>query len=100
LGFGPIIIAATGTDSNPLFAAVFEPASQIPLTHHRLTSGDDSDPNTIQGINKTAHTNGLIPLWLAVYGDSSSPMFAGIWVPNTEMVVWNADGLVDSGSDY
>lgn len=36
LGFGPVIIAATGTSSNPLFAAVFQPASPIPLTRHRL----------------------------------------------------------------
>jgi CubicO group peptidase (beta-lactamase class C family) len=51
-------------------------------------------------MNSKAHTDSLIPRWLAVYGDSNSPMFAGIWVPNTEKVIWNADGLVDTSSDY
>ena len=78
----------------------FQPADPIPLTRFGLTSGSNNDLNTIQGLNSKAHTDGLIPRWLAVYGDTSSPMFAGIWVPNTEKVVWNADGLVDTGSDY
>jgi len=100
LGYGPVIIAATGTGSNPLFAAVFQPASPIPLTRHRLTSGSPDDPNTIQGMNRQARKDGLIPRWLAVYGDASSPMFAAVWVPNTDKVVWNADGLVETGGDY
>ena len=100
LGFGPVIIAATGTGSDPRFAAVFQPANPIPLTRHRLTSGSDKDLNTIQGMNSKARTDGLIPRWLAVYGDAGSPRFAGIWVPNPDKVVWNADGLVETGGDY
>jgi hypothetical protein len=53
---------------------VFEPASAIPLTRHRLTSTDDGNFNKIQDMNKAAHTDGLIPHWLVVYGDSSSPI--------------------------
>jgi hypothetical protein len=38
-GYGPVMIAATGTASSPRFAAVFQPQSPIPLTRHRLKSG-------------------------------------------------------------
>src|SRR5579864_8870632 len=50
LGYGPIILTATGSASNPLFAAVFEPQNPIPLTRHGLVlAGNGIDPsNTIQ----------------------------------------------------
>lgn len=99
-GYGPVIIAATGSASNPLFAAVFQPMSPIPLTRHGLTSGSDSDLATIQGMNKKAHADGLIPRWLAVYGAANDPRFAAVWVPNTDKVIWNADGLVETADAY
>src|SRR5436305_5588040 len=99
-GYGPVIIAATGSASNPLFATVFQPMSPIPLTRHILKSGDDNDLKTIQGMNKKAHADGLIPRWLAVYGDANDPRFAAVWVPNTDKVIWNADGLVETGDAY
>jgi CubicO group peptidase (beta-lactamase class C family) len=99
-GYGPVIIAATGSAESPLFTAVFQPMKPIPLTRHRLKSGADDDVDTIQGMNKKAHAEGLIPRWLAVYGDADDPRFAAIWVPNTDKVIWNADGLVETGGDY
>ena len=44
-GYGPIILAATGTAADPRFAAVFEPQASIPLTRHGLTSGAYTDLN-------------------------------------------------------
>src|SRR5258708_6845816 len=38
-GYGPVIIAATGAASSPLYAAVFEPQNPIPLTRNGLASG-------------------------------------------------------------
>jgi Bacterial tandem repeat domain 1 len=99
-GYGPVIISATGSSSDPRFAAVFEPQSPIPLTRHRLRSGQDDDLNTIQGMNKKAKDDGLILRWAAVYGDSSDPRYAAVWVPNTRKVVWNADGVLEASSDY
>ena len=48
-GYGPVMIAATGSSSNPLFAAVFQPQSPIALTRHGLTSGADTDTGTGTG---------------------------------------------------
>jgi CubicO group peptidase (beta-lactamase class C family) len=99
-GYGPVIIAATGSSSDPRFAAVFQPQNPIPLTRHRLHSGNDSDLNTIQGMNKKAKDDGLILRWAAVYGDSVDPRYAAIWVPNTANEIWNADGVNETGSGY
>jgi hypothetical protein len=37
-GYGPVIIAATGAASSPLYASVFEPQNPIALTRNGLTS--------------------------------------------------------------
>jgi CubicO group peptidase (beta-lactamase class C family) len=99
-GFGPVILAATGSASDPRFAAVFEPQSPIPLTRHGLTSGSVSDPATIQGMNNTAKNDGLLLRWAASYGTEADPGFAAIWTPNTGAVLWNNDGLLDDAGTY
>jgi CubicO group peptidase (beta-lactamase class C family) len=99
-GFGPIILAAMGSSSAPFFAAVFEPREQIPLTRHQLTSGDLTDLSTIQGMNSSANSQGLILTWAASYGDPGDPRFAAIWNTNADNTLWNNDGLVDDPTDY
>ena len=100
-GYGPVIIAATGSASNPLFAAVFQPQNPIPLTRHRLSTGTDpNDLNTIQGMNKKAKSDGLILRWAASYGDSGSPGFAAIWEPDPDRTLWNNDGVLDTAGNY
>jgi hypothetical protein len=93
-GFGPIILCATGTGDNPLFAAVFEAQNSIPFTQHGLTLSD------FQNAGSNAKTQGLILRWAASYGSGSDSRFAGIWAPNTDNTLWNNDGLQDSASDY
>jgi CubicO group peptidase (beta-lactamase class C family) len=100
-GFGPVILAATGSASNPLFAAVFEPQKPIHLTRLRLASGADAtDLNTIQGMNAKAKTDGLILKWIASYGNSGDPRFAAIWEPNPAKTFWSNDGLVDTSDGH
>jgi CubicO group peptidase (beta-lactamase class C family) len=99
-GYGPVIVAATGSASDPRFAAVFQPQSPIPLTRHRLKSGSDADLGTIQAMNKKAKSEGLILRWAASYGDPGDPRYAAIWVPNPGKFLWNADGLLDTVADY
>lgn len=99
-GFGPVILAATGSASDPRFAAVFQPQNPIPLTRHGLTSGDISDPNSIEGMNDVARGQGLILHWAASYGSANDPRFAAIWMPNTGNVLWNNDGLVEDAGSY
>jgi len=78
VGYGPVMISATGSSSDPCFAVVFQPQSPIPLTRYKLRSGNDNDLSTIQGMNKKAKDDGLILRWAAVYGDSGDPRFAAI----------------------
>jgi CubicO group peptidase (beta-lactamase class C family) len=99
-GFGPVIITATGSAENPLFAAVFEPAKSIPLTRTALRGGDASDPTTFQGHNQKAKADGTILTWAGVYGDAADPRYIGIWRRNTDGIFWNADGADDSAADY
>ncbi len=99
-GFGPVIIAATGSASNPRFAVVFQPQKPIPLTRHGLLSGQENDPNTIQGMNKKAKEDGLILRWATSYGSILSPRYAAIWVVNSDKVIWNADGVLETSAQY
>jgi CubicO group peptidase (beta-lactamase class C family) len=106
LGYGPIILAATGSASSPAFAAVFTPQRSIPLTRHGLTGGPalDANSNPIQtsigGMNAYALSQGLIMNWAASYGTADDPAFAGIWVPNSNNTLWNNDGLLESATTY
>jgi len=99
-GYGPVIISAMGSSSDPRIAAVFQPQNPIPLTRHGLRSGIATDLGTIQGMNKKAKNDGLILRWMDVYGDPGDPRYAAIWVPNTRKVVWNADGVFETGPEY
>lgn len=70
-GFGPVILAATGSASNPRFAAVFQPQSPIVITRHGLVSNPEgtlTDATSIQGMDYFARTNGMILRWAASYG--------------------------------
>jgi len=106
-GYGPVMIAATGAASSPLFAVVFEPQDAIALARIGLSSsGDGRDacpedgPQTIQAMNAHAKREGLILRWAAAYGDAQSPMFAAVWAPNPLRTLWNSDGVLDSADEY
>jgi CubicO group peptidase (beta-lactamase class C family) len=100
LGYGPVMIAATGSASDPRFAAVFQPLNPIPLTRHGLGSGNPGDTGTIQGMDAQARTQGLLLHWAASYGDPGNPRYAAIWMPNTDTTLWNNDGVADLPEAY
>lgn len=91
LGFGPIIIAATGTAQNPLFASVFEELGRIPLTRFGLSEAEFASLNAAQ-------MPGSILSWAAIYGDANQQAYAAIWMPNPGNTPWNADGLAETQS--
>jgi CubicO group peptidase (beta-lactamase class C family) len=99
-GYGPVIIAATGPASSPLFAAVFEPQQPIHLTRNGLTSGSSTDTSTIQGMNVQAKSQGLIPRWVASYGDAANPAFAAVWSADQALTMWSNDGIGDTSDGY
>jgi CubicO group peptidase (beta-lactamase class C family) len=100
-GFHPTILSAAGSASNPIFAGVFEQRpGPIPLTRFGLTSGSDTDSNTIQYWDRTAHQNGWIMTGGAIYGDAANPRYAGIWPANTRRLSWSAEGILDRAAEY
>ena len=99
-GFGPVMIGATGSASDPRFAAVFQKFDPIPMTHFGLGSGDPGDLSTIQGRDAEARKQGLMLHWAASYGNSGSPTYAAIWLPDTDASLWNNDGIADTAAQY
>lgn len=99
-GMGPVILAATGSASDPRFAVVFQPMSPIPLTRFGLRSGAADDQSTIQGMNAQARSQNLELHWAATYGNAADPRYCGIWLPTQDHTLWNADGVSDSAAAY
>ncbi len=92
-GNGLVMLAATGDD--PLFAAVYEPQAVPSMAQWGLTNDGLGETGSIQYANSVAKSQGLILSWAASYGAAGSPMFAGIWVPNTGNTLWTNDNVLD-----
>lgn len=89
-GYAPVIVTATGPAGRAVFAAVFEQGvNEAWFARHDLRWDPDSDPDTLTHENNRASAEGFLPRCLAVYGDPSDRRFAGIWVKNTEAVLWS-----------
>ncbi|HEY0422578.1 MAG TPA: serine hydrolase, partial [Rhodopila sp.] len=89
-GYAPILVSATSFGGVEVFAAVFEQGVTDPwFARHDLRWDPVTDPNTITHENQRAFDQGFIPRCLAVYGPSSDPRFAGIWVKNTAPTPWS-----------
>ena len=88
-GFGPLIVTATGPGDNPLFAACWFETSPIPLTKFGMTAGE------FTAQNQEATKSGLILRYADAYGDSGNLVYVAVWVPNTDNLAWNCDGIDD-----
>lgn len=92
-GFKPIIISATGSTLNPVFAAVFEQRpGPVPVTRHGLVAGPVNGVYAVDTFAywiKWARENHHILRWAAVYGDPANPRYAGIWELDNDEVEWN-----------
>jgi CubicO group peptidase (beta-lactamase class C family) len=98
-GYGPALIAATGTAAKPVFALVCEPQDPPALLRTGLKSGKADDHATIEGMNRQAKREGRILRSVTVYG-AGERRFAAIWGANPDKVVWNADGTADPIATY
>lgn len=88
-GYVPLILSATGTESNAVFAGTFELRKETGwLTRFDLTDGPDTDPDSFLGVNDWALNNNFILRGASIYGDSKTRLYAGIWEPNTQMKHW------------
>jgi CubicO group peptidase (beta-lactamase class C family) len=91
-GYGPAIIAATGLASGPLYAAVFEPQSPIPLTRNGLSAGND--PWNVQQINNSGVTGGpsaTNELFVSVYNNQQHFAYLD-GAGNVQDSWWGTDG--------
>jgi CubicO group peptidase (beta-lactamase class C family) len=89
-GWGPLVITATGSTNNPLFAAIFIPVPEIPFTRFGLTASD------LVSLNTSNMNANLILRWADAYGDPGNLRYNAIWVRNPDNRVWNCDGVDDN----
>jgi CubicO group peptidase (beta-lactamase class C family) len=99
-GYVPILVSATGTANNAIFAAVFEHG--IPgawFARHGLMSGPDTNAGTFQYLNKTARNQKFILRSVAIYGTAADQRYAAVWHANPGFVKWHVHPA-DTGSNY
>ena len=89
-GWGPLVITATGSTNNPLFAAIFIPVPEIPFTRFGLTASD------LVSLNASNMGSNLILRWADAYGDPGNLRYNAIWVRNPDNRAWNCDGVDDN----
>jgi CubicO group peptidase (beta-lactamase class C family) len=99
-GFVPVLVSATGTSSNAIFAAVFEQGiSGAWLARHGMTSGPEANAGTFQNLNKTARAQKMILRSVAIYGTATDLRYAAVWHANPGFVKWHVHPS-DTGASY
>jgi hypothetical protein len=112
-GYVLVLVSATGTSSNAIFAAVFEQG--IPgawFARHGMTSGPDTNAGTFQNLNKTASNQKMILRSVAIYGTAVYPLlgFSQPLDPRSDTITiqqlldhmggYNDDPLAKGGSGF
>lgn len=99
-GFAPVLVSATGTGGNAIFAAVFEQGIQGAwLARHGMTSGPETHVGTFQNLNKVARDQKMILRAAAIYGTASDQRYAAVWHANPGFVKWHVHPS-DTGATY
>ena len=93
-GWGPYIVTATGSATDPIIAAVFRHTNPIPLTRHGITA------DQFQQINLQMEKEGNILQWADSYGNPNDIRYIAVWYPNIDNTSWNCDALNDSFEIY
>jgi CubicO group peptidase (beta-lactamase class C family) len=99
-GYVPVLVSATGTSSNAIFAAVFEQGiAGAWRARHGMTSGPEANAGTFQNLNKTAKAQKMILRSVAIYGTASDRRYAAVWHSNQRFVKWHVHSS-DTGASY
>ena len=99
-GYVPVLVSATGTSSNAIFAAVFEQGIAGPWrARHGMTSGPEANAGTFQNLNKTARDQKMILRSIAIYGTAIDRRYAAVWHANPRFVKWHVHPS-DTGASY
>jgi CubicO group peptidase (beta-lactamase class C family) len=98
-GYVPVIVSATGSGSDAVFAAVFEQGiSGAWMARHGMTSGPETSAGTFQNLNKTARDQKLILRSMAIYGSGNDQRYAAVWHSNPGFLKWHVHPADTAGS--
>jgi CubicO group peptidase (beta-lactamase class C family) len=93
-GYASALVTATGSGDSAIFAAVMsQGVTGGWLARDGLSAADFASENA------SALAGGLMPHCVAIYGDSASPTYAGIWRANPGFVKWHVHAA-DPEADY
>jgi len=99
-GYVPVLVSATGTSTNAIFAAVFEQGiAGAWLARHGMTSGPVANAGTFQHLNATAASGKMILRSVAIYGTANDRRYAAVWHANPGYVKWHVHPS-DTGTSY
>ncbi len=99
-GFVPVLVSATGTSSDAIFAAVFEQGIHGAwFARHGMTSGPETNAGTFQNLNKTAFDQKMILRSVGIYGTASDRRYVAVWHANPGFVKWHVHPS-DTGASY
>jgi CubicO group peptidase (beta-lactamase class C family) len=98
-GFVPVLVSATGSRADPVFAAVFEKRTGTWQARHGLVDGAAATSGTLASVLDWARANNCIPTSLAIYGGAGDRTYAVTCLPNPGQVKWRAHEVGTSG-DY
>ncbi len=99
-GFVPVLVSATGTAGNAVFAAVFEQGiAGSWMARHGVPAGPEANAGTFQNLNKTAHNQRMALRSVAIYGTPGDRRYMAVWHANPGFVKWHAHPS-DTGESY
>ena len=99
-GYVPVLVSATGTAADAIFAAVFEQGVTVPwFARHGMTSRPEANVGTFQHQNKVAHDGKIILRSMAIYGAPSDRRFIGVWHTNPGYTKWHVH-YADDAAGY
>lgn len=85
LGWGPMIVTATGPATAPLIAAVFRPMNPIPYTRPGISLAE------LRTLNAQAMNQGTILQSVDAYGTTADTRYIAVWHPNATGEAWNCE---------
>jgi CubicO group peptidase (beta-lactamase class C family) len=89
-GYIPVLISATGSSADAIFAAVFEQGiAGAWFARHGMTSGPEANAGTFQHQNAAARASKMILRSVAIYGSASDRRYAAVWHANPGFVKWH-----------
>jgi polyglycine hydrolase-like protein len=96
----PVLVSATGTANDAVFAAVFEQGiTGSWFARHGMTLGPEPNVGTFQHQNKVARDGKMILRSMAIYGTPSDRRFIGVWHANPGYTKWHVH-YADDGANY